>query len=200
MKMRRAYEEENPLALSTRKNIYGVVEANPGLHFREIQRRLDIATGALQYHLEYLAKFHFVRTERQGKFLRYYSTKTPSLGPNQRLMNALRQPPLRKILLFLLSKRHASVHRIAREVGLSASTISWHMHKLTDEQLVTRTSQKGQTVYAVTDKKSAAEFVKSYRDSFLDRLVDNFVTLWDQSAQTIGNGRVPKSFDYPRNN
>lgn len=197
--MRRYAEEEDPLALPARKDIYAVVEQNPGLHFREIQRRLSIATGALQYHLDYLSRKHYVKTERQGKFLRYYSTRTPSLGPQQTLMSALRQESLRKIILFLLSKRFATVPRIAREVNLSQSTVLWHLKKLLDDRLVERKTHNRQSVYLIVDKKTTAEFVKNHRASFIDRLVDNFVSIWDASAVTPQNTATPKSFSFPKN-
>ena len=55
---------EEQMALSPRDKIYSTVVKNPGLHFREIQRRVDIATGALQYHLDYLKKKHLIYEEK----------------------------------------------------------------------------------------------------------------------------------------
>ena len=55
---------EEALKLDIRKKIYNTVKKNPGLHFREIQRRVEIATGALQYHLDYLQKKHHPLQEK----------------------------------------------------------------------------------------------------------------------------------------
>ncbi len=197
--MRRNQEDENPIALGTRKKIFGLVEANPGLHFREIQRRLGIATGALQYHLDYLMKHHYLKTQRQGKFLRYYNARVPELGARQPLMNALRQDSLRKILLFLVSKRHATTPRIAAAVGLSTSTVSWHLKKLLENGLVSRKTLKGASVYLVRDKRAVGDMVKNYRASFIDALVDNFVNLWDESGKNApGAPGSVRSFEFPK--
>ena len=51
---------EEALALEVRRKIYEEIKASPGLHFRELQRRVGLATGSLQYHLDYLAKYKAV--------------------------------------------------------------------------------------------------------------------------------------------
>ena len=50
---------DEAVILTPRDKIYSIIVQNPGLHFREIQRRTNIATGALQYHLEYLKKISY---------------------------------------------------------------------------------------------------------------------------------------------
>ena len=93
---------EEVMALSPRDRIYSTIIQNPGLHFREIQRRVDIATGALQYHIDYLRKKHLIYEEKEGKFSRFYAHQEEKVDSN--LMNLLRQDQVRQIVLFLLTK------------------------------------------------------------------------------------------------
>src|SRR3989344_8482830 len=111
---------EEALKLEVRNRIYTTIQQNPGIHFREIQRRMGIATGALQYHLDYLQKKHLVRSERDAKFLRYYLIREEF--KETQLMGILRQESMRKIIVFLMQRRFANNLTIAKAVGLSPST------------------------------------------------------------------------------
>ena len=107
---------EEAVVLTPRDKIYSVIVQNPGLHFREIQRRTGVATGALQYHTDYLKKKSFIREEKEGKFSRFYALN--SQVKDSKLMNLLRQDSVRKIILFLMNKRRAGLHSISEGVSL----------------------------------------------------------------------------------
>jgi predicted transcriptional regulator len=134
------------LELKAREKIYKIIEAAPGLHFREIQRRAEIAVGSLQYHLDYLQKKHLIRTERQGKFVRYYSIRGKQLGDDEKIMSLLRQNTIRRIVLFLLQSKKANNLAISNAVNLSASTVSWHLDKMIEEDLIVK-KKKGKGKY-----------------------------------------------------
>ncbi len=95
---------QKALQLDVRKRIYTEIERAPGLHFREIQRRTSLAVGSLQYHLDYLQKHHIVRTQSEGKFVRYYSVRGEQVGEGpqmvsgQNTMAFLRHESTRKII------------------------------------------------------------------------------------------------------
>ena len=101
------------LQLDVRRKIYEIVEQSPGLHFREIQRRSGLAVGSLQYHLDYLQKHHILRTQNEGKFVRYYAVRGPQVEEandqtqaGQKTMAFLRHESTRKIILFLLKEKN----------------------------------------------------------------------------------------------
>ena len=77
------------MVLEHRIRISGLILNSPGLHFREIQRRLSIATGALAYHLRVLADSGLIRSERHGRFLRFFPSGIDDY--ETRLLSALRQ-------------------------------------------------------------------------------------------------------------
>ena len=173
-------ELDDALALGTRDKIYRTITKNPGLHFRELQRRTELATGSLQYHLDYLIKRNLVKTAKQGKFVRYYSARGQQFGEDETLMNLLRQESLRKISLFLLTKRSATNFSIANAVGLSPSTISWHLSKLVSNGIVgTRKRLRKKYFYLINPEKTMA-LLRVYKKSFLDELVDHFAEIWEE--------------------
>ena len=171
---------DEALALDVRNKIYKAIGKNPGLHFRELQRRTKVATGSLQYHLEFLQKRHLIRTDKQGKFVRYYSVRGKQLGEDQKIMNLLRQESLRKILLFLLSKKRANNEKIAAVVALSPSTVSWHMLKLVEAGVVERRRVGRKTFFYIVEPERTVDLLRTYKRSFLDEMVDGFVAMWDE--------------------
>jgi predicted transcriptional regulator len=171
---------DEALALDVRSKIFRSISRNPGLHFRELQRRTSLATGSLQYHLDFLQKRHLVRADKQGQFVRYYSARGRQFGEDQKLMNLLRQESLRKIILFLLTKRRANNEKIAAAVALSPSTVSWHMLKLLEGGVVEKRRVGRKTFFYIIQPEKTIELLSSYKRSFLDEMVDGFVAMWEE--------------------
>ncbi len=169
---------ENAVALTPRDKVYSTISQNPGLHFREIQRRVVIATGALQYHLDYLKKRNLIREEKHGKFSHFYLVSSQPMDSS--LMNLLRQESVRKIVLFLMNKRRATLQTISKSVLLSPSTTSFHMQKLLSSGVVAEKTIRGKLYFYLTDKESVLILLVQYRKSFLDDLVDNFIDVWEK--------------------
>lgn len=178
---------ENALKLDVRKRIYDVINESPGLHFREVQRRTNLAVGSLQYHLDYLQKHHILKTQAEGKFVRYYTVRGPQVNEphdvnqqGQKTMAFLRHESTRKIILFLLKETKANNERIAGELQLSPSTISWHLDKLVENGIITRERQGRKTFFAIVNPAQAKQLLVTYKQSFLDVAVDNFVSLVEE--------------------
>ncbi len=102
-------EIEDSLSLDTRQKIYNVLKDSPGLHFREIQRRTGLATGSLQYHLDYLVKKHLVRQVKEKKFTRFYLIREEQVEEKE--MAALRPESTRKIIIYLLNKKEQQTNK-----------------------------------------------------------------------------------------
>lgn len=174
-------EEESALALEARRKIYKLVEKNPGLHFREIQRRLGLAVGSLQYHLGYLEREHLIRASKHGKFRRYFTTKQRALKESHQEMNVLRKESTRKIVLFLQQRKRAATNRqIAKAIGLTPSTTSFHLNSLMQSGVIEKRRSGRRSLFSLTEKEKTAGLLVSYQKSFLDELVDNFVDVWQE--------------------
>jgi len=93
---------EKTLELETRRQIYNVILKNPGLHLRELSRRIYISYGNFIHHLNFLTKQDFIVTKSDRRYTRYYVSK--KVGREEKeLLNILRQDIPRKIVLLLLS-------------------------------------------------------------------------------------------------
>lgn len=172
--------EKKVLEVDARKNIYAVVKVSAGSHFREIERKSGLSTGSVKHHLDYLEKNGLVAHEKEGNTLRYFPREFHL--ENKKMMGLLRQESMRKILLFLLTHNNPNHEQFVAYVELSPSTVSWHLKKLEEEQII-KTSRKGRkTFYALLfNKSSIMNLLITYQESFFDTLVDNVIKTWEMN-------------------
>ena len=102
--------KENILKLEKRREIYNFILENPGLHLREISRRINISFGGLRHHLDILKKQELIITKDDLKYTRYYATQ--KVGKNDReILNLLRQDVPRKIIYLLLTPGPGDIYK-----------------------------------------------------------------------------------------
>ncbi len=169
--------KEDVLELETRRQIYTAISINPGLHFRELQRHLDISTGLLDYHLKYMEKRELVVSKRDGNYLRYYaSNQVP--GDMKELFPFLRQEITRTILIYLLLNPEAQHGEILENLTVSGATLSYHLKKMSKAGVIEKRKAGRESRYTVKNPERVGDALATYRRSFTDRLVDSFVRAW----------------------
>ena len=169
--------EGESLSLSTRKRLFEHVEANPGIHFRQLARDLDMETGLLQYHLDELEDYGVLESEdHQGKRRMFVSRK---LDEEERaILAVLRYETTREILLYLLENGPARNGAIADAVGVTPPTISWHLSNLVEKGVAEAVEEGRTTRYRVTNEELTVQLLVRYRESFVDRAVDRIIDFW----------------------
>jgi len=171
-------ERAQYLELDSRKKIYKQIEKAPGIHFRELQRRTDLAIGSLQYHLEVLQKQHLVKARKKGKFTRFFPVYGEHSEEEKTTLSLLREESVRKIILYL-TQRKATNKQLAKKLGLAPSTVSFHMQKLIEAGLVKKKRSGKKTYFSLVNKQQAKDLIIGYKKSFVDDLVDSFVEMWE---------------------
>jgi DNA-binding transcriptional ArsR family regulator len=91
---------ENILKLEIRKRIYNLVSEQPGLHLRELERKMNISFGSLRYHLNYLEKQGLIITKTDHRYTGYYVSREVS-QKDKEMFNLLRQEIPRKIIMLM---------------------------------------------------------------------------------------------------
>jgi predicted transcriptional regulator len=170
--------QEKSLELEKRKDLYLLVSRSPGLHFREIQRRTQSGTGQLDYHLEYLRKVGLIRAEKRGEYLRFYA-RTDIKSDEKRVLELLYKKNIRRILLYLLDHECCNHDGLVQNLEISPSTISWHLKKLIDAEMVNKVIDGRRSVYSLTDPDMVVNLFIQYQESFLDSIVDRFIEMWE---------------------
>ncbi len=171
--------KEDHLAHETRKRIYSLIESSPGLHKREIARELGMSLSTIDYHLHYMEKRKMVVAKSDGKYKRYFPRKEMEMSKwDRKILSMLRQEVPRRILMFLLLHPKAIHKEICEYVGKAPSTVSFHMKKLIKEGIVEEISLGKEKAYVVLNEEKVASLLATYKETFVDRAVDKFVSTW----------------------
>ena len=152
-----------------RKEIYLFLKSNPGIHMRELQRRLKLPLTSLEYHLDYMVRKKFLRREKTGRFARYYAYLLTE--KDKEIISILRQKKLREIVMLAIAKNQISYQNLLTVLQLPSSTLSYYLKQLTDHNLISRERRGHENLYKVEDERVEKVLV-AYSSSFLDRLVD----------------------------
>jgi len=169
--------EKKVLELDTRRKIYEIVKKCAGCHFRELERRTKLSTGTVKYHLTYLTKKNLIQEEKDDKNIRYFPNSFGST--NKQLLSLLRQKTVRNIMLFILTHNNCNHEQIVNSVKISPSTVSWHLKKLEDAQIVGFVKRGRKTFYNILiDKDEIINLLITYQESFLDSVVDRVIEMW----------------------
>jgi len=165
--------------IETRRRIYEEIVFNPGLHFRELQRRLNMPVGLLSYHLKVLMERGIIIVRKEGKYTRYFPNTTMT-QEERKIMGALRNEVARRIVIFLLEEGRKTHREITNHFELSPSTISYHLARLVKKGILEKEIAGRESYFWVRKPEEVAFTIIKYRKSFLDRLVDNFASLWTE--------------------
>jgi predicted transcriptional regulator len=159
-----------------RRRIYEIIEENPSIHLRELQRILNMPLATLEYHLSYMTRKKIIFSEADGHHKRYYTK--PLDREEKKLLSALRQKRLREIVLIVLTNGKVKYQFLSDCLKLPHSTLSLYLKYLVDNEILTRTKIGYENLYTVQDEERIAKVLVAYRSSFLDSLVDKTLNTW----------------------
>jgi predicted transcriptional regulator len=182
----------NPtLKLGVRRKIHEVILSSPMVHFREIQRQLGIATGALMYHLGVLTKAGLIRSEHWGQMLRFYSVQVPD--EQRRVFGTIRSPRLLRIMAMLITRPGAAHCEIMHELRIPASSTSWYIRKLLTAGVVRPVTLGKVTRYYLSNATVTEEIIRTYKPSPFDSVSENLISAWEAISATRPSKNVPKN-------
>ena len=169
--------KESSLELKTRRVIYKYILKNPGIHERELSRRIKIPLSTIDYHLYYLKRKELVLTKTDGHYtLLYASGKVGE--KDKKILAVLRQKAPRKIIIFLLLNTFSFHRDICSSIGLAPSTTSFHLNKLVELDLITKNERGRETLYKINEPEYISDLIITYKKSFLDNAVNRFADTW----------------------
>jgi len=178
------------LEYENRKKIYHLILEKPGLHLRELDRRVDISFGALRYHLDYLKKIGSIKFIQDSGFLRYYVTN--DVGKKEKtLLNVFRQETLCKILvIFMLCEdKHIFFKEDLKNLPKfdtwwdpenyqffkHRTTLDFHLKKLVENNILKTVKIRTKTGYIVNDSEEIWEFLIKYEEALSSEHVQKYL-------------------------
>lgn len=165
--------------LETRKRVYDQIRKSPGIHFRELERRLELVVGNLQYHIHYLEKKNLIRAQTDGDYVRYFARDMSLNEIDRKILSLLRRAGCRHILIQLLNNPDLNNKQLSQALDLSTSTISWNLNLLIKAGIIERKKIGRESNFTIVDPSAVCKLLICYRESFLDTLVDGFIEMWE---------------------
>ena len=169
--------EDRILQLEARRRIFEAIKEFPGIHMRELQRRTGMALGTLRYQLRFLEKHGLIVEKREGRLVTYYPAKEREVDArDKKYLAILRQELPRLIVLHLMMHPYSTHGEMKGPFNISPSTLSYHLKRLMDTEVIGK-DEEGR--YYVLDEERVAKVLITYRQSFVDAMVDAFVRFWE---------------------
>lgn len=117
----------DPLDNDIRLRLLEYVKKNPGVRFSNIIRKTAINRGTALYHLGVLEYFDMITRFKSGSYTLYFQNSGMYSNREKVVSLALQEPAQRHIIEFLSKNEGATRGDIAKALGLSGSTITWHV-------------------------------------------------------------------------
>ncbi|MGB1696892.1 MAG: winged helix-turn-helix transcriptional regulator [Thermoplasmatota archaeon] len=124
------------------------VQAQPGVHLRELATQHDTAVTNTQWHLRKLEQAGLVRTQKVGGRRLFYPTQGGVATKQAAVMNAAtNNPNADRIFAFVTEHIGCDQKQMAEALGLNPGTIRWHVKRLQDAGLLQTESHGNNTFY-----------------------------------------------------
>ena len=175
-------KKDNLLELETRRKIYNFILENPGSHFREISRKIDMPKSTMDYHLNFLNKKGLIIILKKERYNRYYISK--KIGKEtKKILAILREETPRRILLSMKIYHPVSIDYLSKDLDKSPSTISFHLKKLKDLGLVEKIQINNQIKFCLKDEFKIYDYFIQYNKSLSDDFISILIN-WIERVNT----------------
>ena len=137
--------KEDVLDNRVRYGLHGIIVERPGIHYGALLKEFDLRNGAAAYHLDVLEKEHFIKSVRDGRMKRFYSTNT-------RIPEDLRATPeeVREQIHVLVRERPGIAQKeIIEELGIDRDTVGYHLREMVKGGQLKNSREGKYTVYRI---------------------------------------------------
>lgn len=113
-----------------RRKILEYIQANPGSTFSEIIREFKGGRGSIQYHLDTLVKYDYLKCQKVGKYRVYYTHSNSLTLSEVKTRLLLLNETTKRVLKILKSNPGICVSELVYESKLHRNTINKKMNDL----------------------------------------------------------------------
>jgi predicted transcriptional regulator len=175
---------EEPVRASWAETLLSFIQQYPGVHLREIRRRLRIPIGTLDYHLYRLGKEGLISVRFQGGYKCCYPgvsevERAPIPVAEQILLALLRQPVPRALLLHLYLEGPTHPAALGRAIATTAPNLSYFLKRLEAAGVVLREGAGAERVVRLVSPKDVHAVLLKYAP-LPETAVDRFLRFWGE--------------------
>lgn len=131
---------------ANRAGIYRLIQAEPGISTKDIAERLGLAWGTVTHHLAKLEKRRFVVSKKYGKYRRFFANGHGGTEHKDQVA-VLRLDRTGDIATLIQRQPGLTQKAVSTALGVSSSTILWHVKRLEGAQLITKVREGKQVRY-----------------------------------------------------
>ena len=126
-------QKEDVLDQFVRGQIFGYIKTNPGVHYNQIRRGIDVKNGTLSYHLSVLEKTELIKSRREGVRYRAFYPTNMKFPKKERFRLTEFQ-----ISIIDVIKENPGItqKQIAKKLGKKPQTINYNIKVLEQANLI----------------------------------------------------------------
>ncbi len=121
----------------TRKTIFDAVCGEAGLGVADVAAAARVSYSTASYHLDRLVKERMLVVTADGNKLRYYKNGGAFSEDERRVLPILKNDEAMRVLGAILERPGTYRAQVAQTLGVTATTVNWHLRRLADVGLVT---------------------------------------------------------------
>jgi predicted transcriptional regulator len=161
----------------THAMISSLLSKNPGLYLSEIATMLHQSPQLTDYHLQTMEKNGFlIGVKEEGEYYRRYYLKNDSIGiRDKRIVALLQQEHLFKIILVIVKQPGIRHKDLSEFLGIDPSTLTHHMNRLKDDDLIETTAEGKEKMYRIKNKKEIMSIVRRRVSAMI---TESFTDIW----------------------
>jgi len=152
------------------------IRDNPSTHLRKIKNSLGYSIGTTQYHIARLENQGKIYSKKEGFYKNFFHVS--DLNDDNEIMSLLNLESSRKIMIYLINNEPCSHSEIARGIGLTSSTVSWHMKKLIESEIVQLSYNGKFSIYSIKNRNKLIHILNRYKDSTWNDMINNMVEIF----------------------
>ena len=167
----------------TADRILQFIQNNPGCHLRGIKDMIQISQGTVQYHTDRLEKMGRITCTTSGLYKHYFPVGVFQNNEKE-ILQILSQETTRQILMYIVEQKSPTQTDIVNSVGISASSVNWHMKRLLEFKLVDEIKEGKYKRYQLHDRKFSSKYITALMRNYYpaiwekwsDRLIEIFLS------------------------
>ena len=167
----------------TADRILQFIQNNPGCHLRGIKDMIQISQGTVHYHTDRLEKMGRITSTTSGLYKHYFPVGVFQNNEKE-ILQILSQETTRQILMYIVEQKSPTQTDIVNSVGISASSVNWHMKRLVEFRLVEEIKEGKYKKYQLHDRKVSSQYITALMRNYYpaiwekwsDRLIEIFLS------------------------
>jgi predicted transcriptional regulator len=161
-----------------RDQVLAFVRAYPGVHVREVERRLGLSSRLAGYHLAALESEGIVERVQEKGYSRFLPrvTRPRWKAGDVAFLCLMRRTVAFRITLLLLSRGEMTQGDLARTLGLAKASTTYHLHLLEADRVVGFEARGRERWYSLRDPERVRGLLADFTP--LPEDLDPFARVW----------------------